>query len=77
MSPGCTAAESEIGTLAGKGPDALRSARRCRAISASMLAIRPNMGAHRNWVMVGEMPVERSAQLIYLCFTCALPGWAG
>ena len=25
-------------------------------------------------VMVGEMPVERSAQLIYLCFTCALPG---
>jgi hypothetical protein len=25
-------------------------------------------------VMVGEMPVERSAQLIYCCFTCALPG---
>jgi hypothetical protein len=28
-------------------------------------------------VMVGEMPVERSAQLILLCFTCALPGYAG
>src|ERR1700676_3695717 len=50
-----------------------RYRRRGRAISASMPSIRPNMCANRTWVMVGEMPVERSAQLIllllYLCFT--------
>jgi len=31
-----------------------------------MLSIRPNMCARRELVMVGEMPVERSAQLILL-----------
>ena len=25
--------------------------------------------AHRNWVMVGEMPVERSTQLLLLTWT--------
>jgi integrase len=29
-----------------------------------MLAIRPTMCAKGNWVMVGEMPVERSAQAV-------------
>jgi hypothetical protein len=51
-----------------RGPDAPRSARRCWAISASMLSTRPNMCANRNWVMVGEMPVERLAQLILLLY---------
>ncbi len=37
-------------------------------LSASMLSIRPNVCANRNWVMVGEMPVERSAQLILLLY---------
>ena len=52
------------------------SARRCRAISASMLAIRPNVSANRKTcareqelAMVGEMPVERSAQPILLLLT--------
>ena len=37
-----------------------------------MPAIRPQRGREQELVMVGEMPVERSAQLIlllYLCFT--------
>ena len=36
--------------------------------SASMLSIRPNTCANRELVMVGEMPVERSAQLILLLY---------
>jgi hypothetical protein len=43
-----------------------------------MLAIRPQRVREQELGMVGEMPIERSAQLIllllYLCFTCALPG---
>ena len=39
------------------------------SMSTPMLVIRPNVCATRNWVMVGEMPVERPAQLI----TVALP----
>ena len=52
------------------------SARRCRAISASMRAIRPNVSANRKTcareqelAMVGAMPVERSAQPILLLLT--------
>jgi hypothetical protein len=40
------------------------------SMSASMLAIRPNVCATRNWVMVGEMPVERSGPTHFV----ALPG---
>jgi hypothetical protein len=34
-----------------------------------MLSIRPNIGAHRNWVVVGAMPIERLAQPILLLLT--------
>ncbi|KZS67712.1 hypothetical protein A4G26_27035 [Mycobacterium kansasii] len=31
-----------------------------------MLSIRPNVLREQEWVMVGEMPIERSAQLVLL-----------
>ena len=34
-----------------------------------MLAIRPQRVREQDWVMVGEMPVERPAQLNFVCFT--------
>jgi hypothetical protein len=34
-----------------------------------MLSIRPNMCANRNLVIPARFPAERSAQLIYCCFT--------
>ena len=52
-----------------RGPDAPRSAGRCRAISASMLSIRPQRGREQELVMVGEMPVERSGPNSFCCFT--------
>ena len=52
-----------------KGPDAPRSARRCRAISASMLSIRPNVGANRNWGWSARCPLNGRPNSFY----CALP----
>jgi hypothetical protein len=49
-----------------RGPDAPRSARRCQAISASMLIDPAEHLLDQEWVMVGEMAVERWAQLVFL-----------
>jgi hypothetical protein len=54
------------------GPDALRSARRCRAIFG-VDAVDPAEHVRvQELVVAGEMPVERSTQLILLLLT-----WTG
>ena len=51
---------------------AARRASICSSMSGdivSMLSIRPQRGREQESVMVGEMPVERPAQLNFICFT--------